>query len=302
MKKIHPNHKIHVNISDVVKKYKCVGMSTPFITANKCQMLLHEDFIENRIAFVVIDAIRCSSTILAAFSSGISSMTIMVKGGEKGTKPEIANKIATNRGKAFLLGGELNGQPIPEGIIGNSPTEATQCEILNNKHLHFQSTNFGGSFTEVTNQLIPFIEFGGHADVFVSSFVNAESTANEIKNGNYAKVYLVAGGFYNCISLEDNLVAGQILHLLDINYNNMDDEARMMLSLYNTYNTPEKQYEVLKTNWITSSLSCFGKEGDVKSIIYGDGISHDSWERMKNIVPKVIWHEKTPIIINPLNK
>lgn len=297
-KELHPNHKIHTNISDVVKNYKSVGMSTPFITANKCKMILHDDFIENRIAFVIIDAIRCSSTILACFGAGAKAITIMVKGGERGTKPSEAQEIGKQLGLDFLLGGELNGLPIPDGIIGNSPTEAAQCKELANKHLHFQSTNFGSSFTEVAEQAKAFINVGGNADIYVASFVNAQAVAKEIALADYDKVYIVCGGFYNCVSMEDDIVGGMILNELGFGYNDMDDEARMMLSLFRDFNTPEKQFEVLRTNWISSSLSCFGKEADVKTVLTGEGIDQPIWQEMANMVPMVKWQNNVPVIFS----
>lgn len=294
----HPNHKIHTNISDVVKNYKSVGMSTPQITATKCRMILHDDFKAYKIAFVVIDAIRCSSTILAALGAGAKAITVMVKGGERGTKPTDAKNVSNLLGLEFLLGGELNGQPIPEGIIGNSPKEAANCKELVNKHLHFQSTNFGGSFTEVSDQVRDYINTGGNADIFVASFVNAKAVANKIAAMTYDKVYIVCGGFYNCLSLEDNIVGGMILNELAIDQNDMDDEARMMLTMYRQFNTPEKQLEALRTNWISTSLSCFGKEADVLTVLNGEGIDQATWGIMAITVPIVQWQNNVPIIIN----
>ncbi len=297
----HPNHKIHTNISDVVKGYKSVGMSTPFIAANKCKMILHPDFKNHRIAFIVVDAIRCSSTILAALGAGAKAITIMVKGGERGTTPADAQSISKLLGLEFLLGGELNGQPIPEGIIGNSPTEAANCKELANKHLHFQSTNFGGSFTEVSDQIREYISIGGNADIFVASFVNANAVAEKIASSDYDRVYIVCGGFYNCVSLEDDIVGGMILNQLGFDYNDMDDEARMMLSLYRNFDTPEKQFDVLRTNWISSSLGCFGKEGDVKTVLTGEGIDQATYRKMAMTVPMVQWQNNVPIIFSQLN-
>ena len=298
---LHPNHKIHVNISDVVKNFNAVGMSTPTIAAKKCEMLLHEDFIGHNIAFVVIDAIRCSSTIQASLGAGARAITIMVKGGERGTKPSEALAISKKLGLKFQLGGELNGQPIPEGIIGNSPSEAANCSELENAHLHFQSTNFGGTFTEVTDQVRQFRRIGGHADIYVASFVNAEAVIQKISASGYDKVYIACGGFYNCLSLEDDIAGGILLDGLGFGYNDMDDEARVMLSLFHEFNTPEKQYEVLRTNWISASLSCFGKEGDVKTVLMGDGIPPETWAKMATIVPMVQWHEDIPIIFSQSN-
>ncbi len=294
----HPNHKIHTNISDVVKSYKSVGMSTPFIAANKCKMILHDDFKSNKIAFIVVDAIRCSSTILAALGAGVKAITIMVKGGERGTTPADAKSISKLLGLEFLLGGELNGQPIPEGIIGNSPKEAANCKDLVNKHLHFQSTNFGGSFTEVSDQIREYISIGGNADIFVASFVNANAVAEKITASDYDRVYIVCGGFYNCVSLEDDIVGGMILNQLGFDYNDMDDEARMMLSLYRNFDTPEKQFDVLRTNWISSSLGCFGKEGDVKTVLTGEGIDQATYQKMAMTVPMVQWQNNVPIIFS----
>src|SRR5205085_3723076 len=128
-------------------------------------------------------------------------------------------------------------------------------------------------FSEVVLSVNEFRKIGGNAEIYVASFVNADSVAKEISSRGFDRVLISCGGFYDNISLEDDLVGGQIFHQLNFEIDELDDEGRIMLSLFQSFNTPAKQFEVLKSNWISRSLVAFGKENDVKTVLWGEGIS-----------------------------
>lgn len=292
---------LHSSIATVMKNYRGIGMGTPSAMINKCSMLFDESYTHHKIAIVVIDAIRCSTTLLACLGAGVKAATITVKGGEKGTSLETARQIATHMNLQMVTAGELNGLPIPGGLIGNSPAEAAACVELHEKFLHFQSTNFGSVFSEVALIVNEFLEMGGAAEIYVASFVNAAAVAKEISMHGYDRVLISCGGFYDSVSLEDNLVGGQILYELSFAMNELDDEAREMLTAFQTFNTPAKQYGILNTNWISRSLAAFGREDDVKTVLWGEGIALPTYNRMKNLVPKVEWIENIAVIKSNLN-
>jgi phosphosulfolactate phosphohydrolase-like enzyme len=289
-------------VIDVMKSLKVVGMGTPSIARSKCKMLFQPDFVGNKIAVVMIDVIRCTSTILACFGAGVESVTITVKGeADKGTTLEQSKRVSEIQNCELAIGGELKGLPIAGGIIGNSPSEAANCSQLANKHLHFESSNFGKTFSEVTKSIYEYKAIGGDATLFVGSYSNAKSIAAVLKNNQYDKIYIVCGGFYDGITLEDEIAAGVIINELEVGFNEIDDEARTMLLLFQIYNTFEKQYEVLSSNSVSKLLAMFDKQDDIKTVLNGDGIPLEIWKLMCEITPYVSWIENTPVIISDNN-
>jgi phosphosulfolactate phosphohydrolase-like enzyme len=286
------------NVSDIMNNYKGVGMSTPSIAQKKCEMLLSDNGTNKKKAFVVIDAIRCSSTILACFGAGVASVSVMAKLSTKGVSIDMAKEVCMLTGAQLSFGGESNGKPINGCIIGNSPLDASRTPEISGKHLHFQSMNFGNTFSEIANQVSDYIDSGGRADIFVASFVNATSVGCFLKNNNYDAVYIACGGFYDCTSLEDEIVGGMILNELGYTFDEIDDDARGMLSIFKYLNTAHKQYAALKTNWVSTYLTNFGKQHDIRSVIFGEGIPNTILKKMSNCIPRVIWVGGIPIITN----
>jgi phosphosulfolactate phosphohydrolase-like enzyme/quercetin dioxygenase-like cupin family protein len=297
-----PKIKLHSGVCAVMKNYRGIGMSTPFATINKCSILLDETYIHHRVAIVVIDAIRCSTTLLASLGAGVEAVTVMVKGGEKGTPSSVAQLVAKQLDLQMVTAGELNGMPMPGGVIGNCPSEAAACAELSGKLLHFQSTNFGSAFSEVALTVNEFRRIGGTAEIYIASFVNAAMVAKEISTLGYDRVLISCGGFYDNLSLEDDLVGGQIFSLLNLSMDELDDEGRVMLTSFRNFSTPIKQFEVLKSNWISSSLIAFNKEDDVKTVLWGEGIIPSTYKRMQQLVPKVSWFGTIPVIKSNLSR
>lgn len=283
-------------VVDVMKSLTVIGMGTPSIARDRCRMLFQPDFISHKIAVVMIDVIRCTTTILACFGAGVKSVTITVKGEpDKGTTLEESKEVSKELGCDLVLGGELKGLPIPGGIIGNSPSEAANCLLLANKHLHFESSNFGKTFSEITRSIKDYKTIGGDVTLFIASYSNAKTIGASLK-GNFDKVYIMCGGFYNGITLEDEIASGAIINELEIDPNGLDDEARTMLLLYQTYDTFEKQYELLSTNSVSKLLSKFDKHDDIETVLNGNGIRDDIWSRMSNTIPYVRWMNSTAVI------
>lgn len=284
-------------VINVMKSLRVIGMGTPTIAKEKCRMLFQQDFTSNKIAIVMIDVIRCTSTLISCFGAGLKSATVGIKGDPSiGLTGDQIDRICKIQNVHLEYGGELKGLPIPGGIIGNSPSEAACCELLNNKHLHFESSNFGKTFNEVTSLVNDFKTIGGDVTLYIGSIFNAKAISNVIQKRGYNKVYFVCGGFYNGITLEDEIAAGAIISNLKVKQNEIDDEARTMLLLFNKYNSPEKQYKLLSTNTVAKLLSIFGKNNDIKTILNGEGIPSIVWNKMNILVPFVTWIENLPVI------
>lgn len=285
------------NVMSVIRNYRGIGMGTPFATINKCSMLLDKDYTCHKVAIVVIDAIRSSTTLLACFSAGVEAATIMIKGGEKGTPTHLALHIAKQLNLQMVSAGEINGLPMSGCIIGNCPSEAAACAELKGKFLHFQSTNFGSTFSEVVASASEFRAIGGYVEIFVASFANAEVIAKNISLLDFDRVLISCSGYYDNLSIEDNIVAGKIIQKLNFSIDELDDEARVMLILFRAFNTKIKQYNVLKSNWISRSLTAFQKENDVKTVLWGEGITLPRYKLMKQLIPMVEWVGNIPLIV-----
>ncbi|MBS1778037.1 MAG: 2-phosphosulfolactate phosphatase [Bacteroidetes bacterium] len=284
-------------VVDVMKSLTIIGMGTPSIAMEKCSMLFQPDFISNKIAIVAIDVVRCTSTLLACFAAGVRSVTVTVKGNEeRGTTLSQSQLVSEKLGAELVIGGELKGLPIPGGVISNSPAEAAVCKTLAGKHLHFESSNFGKTFSAIAKMTYDFIQIGGDAQIFIASTSNTVSITDSLKAGGFNKIYFVCGGFYNGITLEDEFVAGEIIHGLNIDFIELDDEARMMSILYKSCNTYEERLAMISTNSVTKLLEKFDKQGDIETVLNGKDIPNDVWHKMTTIVPIVTWVNSIPVI------
>ena len=250
---------VYQSIPRVLSGYRLVGMSTLQAFRKKTEFLPAPG--TRRTAVVVLDAFRCSSTLLACFSSGVAAAVLQEKGLPSGTSSSSARALADAWGLELVLGGELHGKPVPGGIVGNSPIDACDSGRLNNRLLHFQSTNFAKVFVEVC-------EYAAAAspgmDVYVIGFPNVGATAKRVISGHYDAIYVVCAGFYDCLALEDMILAGSLISRIAPHENTIDDEALAMLGCYRTYQDDVDRY---KNSWSGRILQHLGKWTDVDDIV-----------------------------------
>lgn len=178
----------------------------------------HEDELRDK-AVVVIDVLRATSTIVAALMNGARGV-IPVEDMEE------AGKISQNvDSDNYLLCGEKDGVKIQGYELGNSPLEYTP-EIVNNKTLIFNTTNG----TKAIKKSL------GSASVYVASFLNV-STVVEALRVEQNDIVLICAGWKGRLSLEDMLLAGNIIHSL---YNgqlsdNANDGAKVAITLFEKF-------------------------------------------------------------------
>lgn len=147
---------------------------------------------------VVIDVLRATSTIVAAFENGCREVIAVAT-------PQEASNIKNRLGVQGVLGGERKKQKLPGFDFGNSPREYT-LERLSGKTLVFTTTNG----TALINSCI----FG--KEILIASFRNAEAVVGCLKN-NW-EVLLACAGTKGTFSLEDNLLAGYLSLLVSKKY------------------------------------------------------------------------------------
>jgi 2-phosphosulfolactate phosphatase len=170
-------------------------------------------------AVVVIDVLRASSTIVTALYNGAKAVIPVADMGE-------ASKIAQNvDSDNYLLCGEKDGIQIEGYDLGNSPLDYT-TEVVGGKTLIFNTTNG----TKAIKKSI------GSAEIIIGSFLNVSAVVENLREQN-KDIVLVCAGWKGRLAMEDTLLAGMIIHLL--NGGKLADEstdgARVAFGIYDIY-------------------------------------------------------------------
>jgi 2-phosphosulfolactate phosphatase len=176
---------------------------------------IQEPLLRGKIA-VVIDALRFTSTAVAALANGCLGVIPMA---------EVNDAITYKRGSKaeILLGGERGGKIIPGFDLGNSPFEYTAERV---KGRFVVSTTTNGTRT--------LLKAAPAEGIFAGSFFNAKATARALKNA--AGIAFVCAGNEGRMALEDVLAAGcitdRLMAAVDPQNIHTDDETQTALSLY----------------------------------------------------------------------
>jgi|GEM_PF-4205881 len=287
---------LHPDVLAVGQDFKAIGMSTPQSVAYKGGLLLQPHYPGERVAIVIADAIRCSSTILAAFGAGVAAATVTPKGSDRGISVDAARRASVALNLELILGGELFGRPIPGGKLTNSPRHAS-TEQLHGTLLHFHCSNLGRAFFELSERASEFQVAGGIVDIYLGSFANVKAIAAQIGSQPYNRYFIATGGFYNMLSFEDLVFGGELLALLDIAPNQMDDEARTMLACNQAAPTENERLEAFQTNWIGRWLIRLGKGADIDAIVCNHEILPEIIDKMRCLVPCIHWIEGVPVFL-----
>lgn len=289
------NSVLHPEVEGVGRRFKVIGAATPRAFARKAELLLAPNALGERVVAIIGDAVRCSTTILSAFASGARAMTITSKSGQVPTLDD-SRRIGNRLGTPVELGGELNGKPIEGGCMGNSPREADAGKLAD-RLIAFRSTNFGALFHAVTDWAIRFRAAGGAPIVMVVSFANAAVTAKRVGEIGFDRVVVATGGFYDCISQEDVLLAGDVISALRLPTAELDDEARIMLDAARHRPSAADRLSHLRTNWIGRCLANFGTAEDIPAVVTGEGVAPNIYAAMQRQLLAVTWIDGIPVIM-----
>jgi len=283
------NRQTYDAIPRALDTYKIIGISTPASGALKIDMLLNHGEARRQ-AIVVLDAFRCSSTLLASFSAGAWGAVIKEKGVDRGVPIDVAEALAARNGLTLQLGGELHGKPVPGGIIANSPLEACLTAELEGCLLHFQSTNFARIFIDL-------VEFAARCraetDLYVISLANAVGTATALNRMGYDRVIVASGGFYEGVALEDVVAGGGFIDALGWDEAQIDDEAKTMVAAHRCY---AGDPGIFHTSWTAKVLTKIGRGADIGDIVEGGRIPPEHQARMSALVLCVRYLDETPIL------
>ncbi|UCE44121.1 MAG: 2-phosphosulfolactate phosphatase [Candidatus Bathyarchaeota archaeon] len=164
-------------------------------------------------AIVIIDVLRCSSTIITALANGASEIV---------PAPTIGKaKQLKKRHPNYILAGERKGL-MPQGFeLGNSPREFTR-EKINGRSIILTTTNGTKAF-EIAKDAKP---------VLVGSFLNAGAVGKALYEGankNNRGISLIACGRATRLSIEDFICAGKILEMMPTDELTLSDGAHAAL-------------------------------------------------------------------------
>jgi 2-phosphosulfolactate phosphatase len=192
---------------------------------------------------VVIDAVRASTTIVAALA-----------GGARAVVPVASPEDARARGGAWrdgpvLVGGERGGHPPPGFDCGNSPAEYTPDRVAG-RTLIFTTTNGTRALLAVA----------GARRVSVGGFVNAAAVTRwaEAEPGD---VLLVCAGERGRFCLEDAVCAGLLVSRLARGHAALTDAARAARRLWERY-AGDLEEMLLDATW-AQALAAQGRGADL---------------------------------------
>ncbi|UCC33318.1 MAG: 2-phosphosulfolactate phosphatase [Candidatus Bathyarchaeota archaeon] len=171
------------------------------------------DAVKRDDIMVIIDVLRCSSTIIVALANGASEI---IPASTIGKAKELKKRHPN-----YVLAGERRGL-MPQGFeLGNSPREFTSEKIYG-KGIILTTTNGTKAF-EIAKDARP---------VFVGSFLNAEAAGKAVYVGakkNSRGISLIACGRAGRLSIEDFACAGTILEMMPTDKLTLSDGAHAAL-------------------------------------------------------------------------
>jgi phosphosulfolactate phosphohydrolase-like enzyme len=282
---------MHPAVRDVARQFRVLGMAAPAAIIRKAE-LLTPNHLGERVSAVVIDVVRCSSTIGALFAAGAHSITVSIKGSGLHATLDDAARIAASMGVPLCTAGELGGRPIPGGVVGNSPRQAATAPVQG-CHVQFFSTNLGLAYSravEVARQ------FGPNIEVLLGNGANIQALAQRLLLRAPERIFLMLGGFYENPSFEDLYAAGRLIQQLGLDWSGLDDEARVMLACGAAVDSSAVLRQVLHTGWIGRCLQMYGMEEDLDAVVDGTGIPEDIYQSMREIVPELRFCNEVPVL------
>ena len=196
---------------------------------------------------VIIDVLRCSSTIITALANGASKII---------TTPTVRKaKQMKQRNPEYILAGERKGLK-PKGFeLGNSPSEFTRRKI-HGRSIILTTTDGTKAFEIAKKSARP---------VLVGGFLNAEAVGKKswkIAYKNNCGISLTACGKRGKLSIEDFMCAGKILEMMPLDELTLSDSA--LTALVASEGAGENIIELVRSSEHGKYLKNIGSTKDVE--------------------------------------
>ena len=171
-------------------------------------------------AVVVIDVLRCCTSISAALANGARGVIPTDGPGQAG---EMWSKLGSD---LAIIAGERDCHKIDNFQLGNSPSEFVK-EVVKDKLIVMSTSNATPVFGRTQ----------GAATVFASGLVNASSVAGALA-AEEKEVVIVCAGLSGSFAIEDTLCGGLLIDLLLSKHGweeHLNDGGSLALLLYRSY-------------------------------------------------------------------
>lgn len=157
---------------------------------------------------VIIDVLRATTAICAAFDSGVEAV-FPVSGLEE---------LLALKSKGYLTAAERDGKKVGFADFGNSPTVFLKTNMAG-KVLAYSTTN-GTQAIEMAKPV---------GNILLASFANLGAACEWIKKQD-KDVVILCSGWKNTVSLEDTLCAGALVEALGDNFTSVCDASKVALT------------------------------------------------------------------------
>ena len=172
--------------------------------------LVRDEYLAGGLA-VVIDVLRAATTVVHALAAGATAVW------PEATIEDAQAQAQRLRaeGHRVLTGGERGGKPISGFDLGNSPTDYT-CRLCKQTDVVLTTTNGTRALLHASKAEV----------VLMAGFVNF-SAVGDVLLKEKRPVHLVCAGTDGHITLEDTLLAGAFVDILQKKRKSLCDSARL---------------------------------------------------------------------------
>jgi 2-phosphosulfolactate phosphatase len=162
---------------------------------------------------VVVDILRATSAICAAFANGAKSIIPIPS----------AEKAKEAKDKGYVVAAERDGTKLDFADFGNSPFNFTPDKVAG-KDVAYSTTNGTQAIIKAT----------GGLSVLIGSFINLSAVAKWLVNQSEGDVLVLCAGWKGRFCLEDSLFAGALANQLlkNISFTTKSDSTQASLQLW----------------------------------------------------------------------
>lgn len=219
-------------------------MNKPGLYTVLSPALLHLYDVNNTIV-VVIDVLRATSTIATALHNGAKEIIPV---------DSVQQCIQLGKELECITAGERDGQIAPGLQYGNSSFEYPR-EFIEGKTLVLTTTN--------GTKLLHMALAKGATEIITGAFVNLSAVCNHLIQMK-KNVILACAGWKDRVNMEDAMMAGAVVSVVEKYFSINCDSSRIAQTLYK--NSEKDMYEFMRQNDASHyhRLTNFGLEKDIR--------------------------------------
>lgn len=212
---------------------------------------------------VVVDVLRATSAICAAFASGAQSIIPV---------PTVQEAFEAKQ-KGFVVAAEREGKKLDFADFGNSPLNFTP-ERVGGQTVYYSTTNGTQTIQKAS----------GGLSLAIGSFPNLQAVANLIQEKEEGELLIVCSGWKGKFCLEDALFSGALAEILLRNprFFTKSDAVRASMQLWN-----------LAKNDVLGYMENIAQKHRLTKMGLDDSIVYCFTPNSTNLVPQLVDGELT---------